>query len=151
MGLSYRQTDSGLLLAEEESAVAESLWEYDRNLKLRSAVDAAGRTFWSVRAHVGGDIPDRLVCVWVDEQGNPLPLSSGLLELVKQLDPNTRSVYLDEDTRNERRRAEVEKVARQRDADLADDMIPKHGRPVLPRSQSLRRARDKRRARGENV
>lgn len=151
MGLTYRQHESGLLLAEGETAIAEALWEYDRNLKLRSSKDAAGREWWSVRAHVGGDVPDRFVCAWIDEAGNPLPLSSGILDLVKQLDPNTRSVYLDEDAREQQRREETEKTADQRAEDLIDDHIWKHGRPVLPRSVSLRMARDKRRARGENV
>lgn len=147
----YRQTDSGLLLAEGEAAVAAALYEYDRNLKLRSSEDAAGRVWWSVRAHVGSEMPDRFVCVWVDEDGNPLPLSWGLLDLVKQLDPNTRSVYLNEDERDAKHRAEVERVAHQRDLDLADDHIPKHGRPITPRSVALRMSRDKQRARGENV
>ena len=151
MGLGYRRTESGLLLAEEEATLARELWEYDRNLKLKSSVDAAGRTWWSVRAHVGSEMPDRFVCTWMDESGEPLPLSWGLLDLVKQLDPNTRSVYLDEDQRDAQVRATLAKQKADDQEALASDWSSPHGRPVLPRSQSLRRSRDKRRSRGENV
>jgi hypothetical protein len=80
MGLVERVTDSGLILREEGgAAVARALSEYDRDLSL--VVDTQG--LWRVYAR------DALVCAWADRDGNPLPLSMGLLDKIKQLDRNT--------------------------------------------------------------
>jgi hypothetical protein len=50
---------------------------------------------------------------------------------------------------NTARKARLARQLERNNEALADDWNPKHGRPVLPRGQSLRLARDKRRAKGE--
>lgn len=156
MPTTYSEHSSGLLIAQagaDEAAVSRALWEYDRNLKLRSAVDSTGRTFWSVRAYIGSEMPDRFVCVWMDEQtGEPLPLSMNLLEKVKQLDPNTRSVYLDEDTLNAHAKASVA-ASKQAEIDgMAAEYAKRDGRhPMLHRSPGLVMARRRERRRGKKI
>lgn len=148
-----RLTDSGLILAEDSmdsAAVDRALKKKDPLLSLQGWPSATHDCIlWKVVRYAGPDRPPDTVAVWQSDRGEPFPLSSGLLDLVDKLDRNTRYEYLNEDQREQRRREQVEKEIRQRDADLIDDWTPRHGRPVLPRSQSLRMARDKRRGRGE--
>lgn len=155
MGFSYSTTDSGLVVAEQamdEAAVRRALKEWDPDLRLvPQASEKLGTTLWKVMRTTGSDRPAEFVCAWQSDRGEPYPLSMRILDLVKQLDKNTRSSYQSVEERDARRRAELERETQQRNEDLADDWTPKHGRPVLPRSQSLRMSRDRRRARGEKV
>ena len=89
------------------------------------------------------------MCVWQSDRGEPYPLSSALLDLVDRLDRNSRGAYQGEDELDLERQAEIARQLERDNEALADDWIPRHGRPVLHRSQSLRMARDKRRAKGE--
>jgi hypothetical protein len=107
-----------------------------------------GRIVWRVVREAGERGPET-VCVWQTEGGEPLPLSSGLLDLVDRLDRNSRHRHRDEDELNESRRLELAKQQQRDNEGIADNWNPSHGRTVLPRSVSLRMARDKRRAKGE--
>jgi len=142
----------GLVLAEDSMDVAA----LERDLRRRDPLLALqgwpslehGCIVWRVVRDAGLGRPPETVCVWQSERGEPYPLSSGLLELVDRLDRNSRVVYASEDSIEQQRRlARDRQVARDNEA-LAADWNPKHGRPVLPRSQSLRMARDKQRAKG---
>ena len=148
----HRSLESGLVLAEhgmDGAALERELKRRDPLLALQGFLSLEhGAVVWRVVREAGAAGPET-VCVWQSESGEPYPLSSGLLSLVDRLDRNTRAAYASDDERDARRRAEQ---ARQQERDneaLAADWYPKHGRPVLPRSQSLRAARDKRRAKGE--
>jgi hypothetical protein len=74
-----------------------------------------------------------------------------LLELVKQHDKNTQSRQLDADAKNALKKAREDAHWEAEMEALRTDWEPTHGRPVLPRSTSLRMSRDKKRARGEKV
>lgn len=160
MSLAYRRTESGLVFPEsgvDEAAIRRALRDHDDQLRLiPPGVDMAGRpqperVGYRVARLTGGDRPLEFLCFWGNDMGDPYPLSHAIVDMVKQLDRNTGSAYMDDVVRNELARQVKEKDwARDTEA-LADDWAFKHGRPVLPRGQSLRRARDKRRARGENV
>jgi hypothetical protein len=135
----------------DEAAVARALKEYDRDLVLiPQDSDHYGRRIYKVARKVGGDRPVEWVVSWRTREGEALPLSHRLVEKVKELDLNSRNKVDDPDDLNAQLRAE-----RQRDLDremenLREDWSMK-SRPILPRSQSLRMSRDKRRARGEKV
>ena len=134
------------------AAVERALKQLDPDLSLQGwPSQSLGCILWKVVRYAGPDRPPETVCVWQSDRGEPYPLSSGILDMVRQLDKNTRATYLS-DTARDRLRAEELAKDKQRDSeDLADDWTAKHGRPVLPRSQSLRLARDKQRARGKKV
>ena len=154
--LTYTQTESGLLVAENRGsreAVAEALRDWDRDLRLVPAIDEEhGKVLWKVYAYRGSERAAVLVTAWQDAHGVPLPLSMSLVDRVKQQDKNSRAPRADEDAHNaklttSRRHAQTE-MAR----DIGTDMEPRlmgRTRTILPRSTSLRMARDKRRARGE--
>ena len=155
MGLVVRTLDSGLVLQEYGQGHAS----LERELKKRDPLlslqgwpsQTHGCILWKVVRYAGPDRPPDTVCVWQSERGEPYPLSSGILDLVDRLDRNTRSAYVGEDELNARlERSRAAQVNRDNEA-LVDDWVFKHGRPVLPRSQSLRMARDKQRARGKKV
>ncbi len=156
MSLVYQRADSGLVVASHgagEAAVARALREFDDDLRLvKQYSDENQRQVWKVFVYRGPDTPAVFLTGWWDEHGVPFPeLTMLLVEKVKRLHKNSRAPGVDIDKENAvftqaRRRQE-----RQDDADIADDWMFKHGRPVLHRGQHLRVSRDKRRARGENV
>jgi hypothetical protein len=148
----HRSLESGLVLAEQGmdgAALERELRKRDPLLALQGFYSPAhGAVVWRVVREAGAAGPET-VCVWQSASGEPYPLSSGLLSLVDRLDRNTRAVYASEDElERAREKAREKQISRANEA-LADDWNPKHGRPVLPRSRSLRMARDKRRAKGE--
>lgn len=153
MSLVERTLDSGLILSEQGmdgAAIGRALRKRDPLLSLQGwPSNTHGCIIWKVVRYAGPDRPPDTVCVWQSDRGEPYPLSSGILDLVDQLDKNTRSTYASEDERNAQLEAERRKATERANEAIRDDTTFKHGRPVLPRSQSLRMARDKRRARGE--
>ena len=148
----HRSLDSGLVLAEQGmdgAALERELKRRDPLLSLQGFLSLEhGAVVWRVVREAGEAGPET-VCVWQSESGEPYPLSSGLLDLVDRLDRNSRGGYASADELDERRRAEQVRQQQRDNEALADDWNPKHGRPLLPRSRSLRMARDKRRAKGE--
>jgi len=155
MGLVERTLDSGLALQEygqDHASLERELRRRDPLLSLQGWPSVThGCILWKVVRYAGPDRPPDTVCVWQGERGEPFPLSSGILDLVDRLDRNSRHGHVSEDEINAARDRELERqVERDREA-LTDDWVFKHGRPVLPRSQSLRMARDKQRARGRKV
>ena len=148
-----QQTSSGLLVPEgaHEAAVRKALRQLDDDLRLVPVdSDAYGRRIYKVVRYQGSERPFVPVLFWGDEYGNPYPLSMSIVDAVQRLDRNTRGTVPDSDTRN----AElVERRRREADADLDEIAREFRGRlegtrsSPLPRSESLRRARDKVRAR----
>lgn len=148
------RSESGLVLARERSDSAtleRQLKQIDRELALQAWPSLDGPPTWKVVRYCGPDRPPETICSWVTGEGDPLPLTEGILDMVRQLDRNTRSDYDDADARNEKFKAKLAKQTERDEEALIGDWRFPHGRPVLPRSQSLRRSRDKRRAEGDKV
>lgn len=84
---------SGLLVAETHAsneAVARLLRAYDSSLRLvPQAGEEHGGVLWNVYRYNGPDRPASYVCAWQTPGGEPLPLSSRLLEKVQYLDRRT--------------------------------------------------------------
>ena len=152
----HRSLESGLVLAEHSPDVADLERELRRRDPLLSLQGwpstAHGRILWRVVRDAGPDRDPETVYVWQNDlTGEPYPLSSGILDGLDRHDRNnTRRDYKDEDQLERERQADRVKQQQRDDEALADDWIPKHGRPVLPRGVWLRMSRDKRRAKGEN-
>jgi hypothetical protein len=152
--MQYTRSDSGLILAEEipdAASVERQLKQIDRGLSLQAWPRQDGPPIWRVVLHYAGDRPPETIASWIDQSGEPLPLSSRLVDLVRSLDKNSRVAYVDADGKNAQFEEQRERDnARDEEALIADWRMP-HGRPVLPRSQSLRRSRDKQRAKGKKL
>lgn len=88
MGLVTRDTGLGFVVAEEaadEAQLSRALREIDRDLVLqKERADVGGGWVYKVVQIVSDDYAP-VVFVWCDRQGNPLPLSSGLVEEFKGL------------------------------------------------------------------
>lgn len=148
------RTGSGLVVAEQGgdgAAIERNLRQLDPELRLVPGGIVNERVLWTVRAYQGPDRPSVLVLVWQDADGVPLPLSSRLLDEVQRHARGGRGDVKDADTLNRERQAREDKRAEAESEALTGDWLMKNGRPMLHRSQSLRRARDKRRARGEKI
>lgn len=153
MALVERTLDSGLILSEhgmDGAAIERELKKRDPAMLLQGwPSQTHGCILWKVVRDAGPDRPMDTVCVWQSDMGEPFPLSSGILDLVDRLDRNTVGAYASDDDRNrELERQRQKDLARDNEA-IRDYHLRPHGQPVLPRSQSLRRSRDKRRSRGE--
>lgn len=155
MGYVERTLDSGLVLSEygwDHAQVERELKKRDPDLTLQGwPSQTHGTILWKVVRYAGPDRPPDTVAVWQSDRGEPYPLSSGLLDLVDRLDRNTRGAAVGEDELNARLEAERRKQDERDGEGIIDNTTFKHGRPVLPRSQSLRMSRDKQRAKGKKV
>lgn len=148
----YELASSGLLLPEgtEEAAVRDLLQKHDRNLRLTKQIDMTwGRWVYMVSVQVSPDRVERLLS-WRDENGCPLPLSSAIVDRAQMLDRNTVGGPENEDEANrallERRRRESREWGEEIASEFGKRIDGRFSSP-LPRSQSLRMARDKQRAR----
>lgn len=145
----YSRTDSGLLVAHDapsdERAVARQLRDYDPDLRLVPQGFVGRQIAYKVYRYAGSERPAEFLCFWGDAAtGEPYPLSSGLLEKVKSLDKNSRAEYVSVEEEEARRKERSQREAQQDMEDAADDWRRNEGRSaVLPRSQSLRRARSR--------
>lgn len=154
----YSRTHGGLVVAEhsaDEAAVAAALKRHDPELELIRQIDAEHmRWAWTVNRRA----PDgsfEFVLAWRQNgYGEPLPLSMRIVDEVQKHDRNT--VGATETVASVE--ARVRKEYRDDYMRDAEAMVQEFG-PKLdekkyvpqPRSVRLRMARDKRRARGENV
>lgn len=125
MGLVERMHESGLVLAEEgqdEARLQHALEQIDRSLVLQKhRADVGGGWVYKVIQQVSDDYAP-VVFTWCDTFGNPLPLSSGLVEEFKGLRKEAaarRGPDADERNRQlvERTRLQIEA---DRDAVMAD-------------------------------
>lgn len=131
----YSKTESGLLVpdqaAGDEKAIARLLREYDADLRL---VPQAGG--YRVYRYAGSNRPSEFILYWGDNQGNPYPLSSRILDEVRKLDRNSRTPYLSVDALDEQRKAKQEKDIDDATKDLSDDWKSIHGR--IPHMAGMR-------------
>jgi len=144
---------SGLLLpAADERAIEDELQRLDPRLYLSFEIEG-GRQVYRVMCEYAGDrfAP---VCDWRDEQQRPLPLSSGLVELVRSLQPRGGVAAQEAMAANERRRERLEADVEEAVDEIADDMGPRiagRKQSLLNRSPGLVASRRRARRRGENV
>lgn len=143
---------SGLLVPEgaQEAAIQRALQQHDPDLRLvPQDSDVYGRRIYHVWRYNGPDRDAHRVCVWADEQLNPLPLSSALVDYVQSLDRNGRGRQVDVDELERKFREEQRKDYR-RDAEAIladhDPRIEGKRHQPLPRSRSLYLARLRQRA-----
>lgn len=147
----YTQSADGLLVPEgaQEAAATAALLKHDPDLRLTWAdSDYFGCRVYRVYRRVRNEArPFETVCVYMDEAGNPLPLSvTGIVDMVQRLDKNMRGAETDPDVHNEQL-----VVRRRRDAEADfDDIVDEFKDRVdgkrlspLPRSRSLHLARNR--------
>jgi hypothetical protein len=140
MGLEYR---NGIYLpAADERAVERELQQLDDRLFLTFEIEG-GRQVYRVMCEYAGDhfAP---VCDWRDEKGQPLPLSSSLVELVRSLRPRGGVAVQESIAANERLQAQVEADSERDIDEIVADMAPRISdkrSACLPRGPHLRRAR----------
>lgn len=103
MGLVFSETSSGLVAAHmgaDEVSVRAALKDHDRDLNLEWK-RVNGQHIWYVTKYSGSERRDDWICDWVAD-GQPLPLSHGLVQRVKDLDMNSRWVEPDAEEENDR-------------------------------------------------
>lgn len=94
MSFTYRDTGVGLVVAEEardEAHVQAALKQIDARYVLQKHPgDVEGGWVYKVFCIVSEDQPAECIYTWCDDRGNPLPLSTGLIEDVKRWRPDAR-------------------------------------------------------------
>jgi hypothetical protein len=141
----------------DEETVARALRRLDDRLFLDPEVEPHGPygpyVYMTVKYHLGSGRPPSLVLEWRDSSG-PKPLSLAVVEQVKRQEGAMATAFREVMAANERKRQQ----SIQATGDGAYDIARSGGKSAaglrsvnLPRSQSLRMARDKRRARGERI
>lgn len=130
MSLYYRETGKGLFVPErdmDELAMQRALEQVDDRLVLAKEIDVLHDCWvYKVVKRVSDDQPVVDICSWRDDYGAPLPLSSGLVDMVQRLRPENRHQRVDADEHNARLTAK-----RKADADtLVDDISHAHRKLV---------------------
>lgn len=81
------------------------------------------RLGWAVLKHLGSAVDAQWICDW-DDNGEPLPLSHGLVQRVKDMDLNSRAPIIDPEALNdqmvEEARAEFGDAADSAAADIVE-------------------------------
>jgi hypothetical protein len=113
--LVHHETPSGLVVAtqaSDETSVRRALKQFDDRLMLDKMIDPDwGRIVWQVLCRVAADQPPRVVFRWRGPDGEPLPLSHGLVEQAKRLHVASRAPREDPAAANDRLRARHEEAA----------------------------------------
>lgn len=66
-----------------------------------------------------------VICTWMDAYGNPLPLSSGLIDTVDSLRRDARNKSLDADVFNAKRTEDLERDRAERGQQIIEEHRPK--------------------------
>jgi hypothetical protein len=138
-----RAHESGLVLAEEasdEARLSRAIKQVDdRYVLQRHPASVEGGYVYKVYCIVSEDQPALCILTWSDEKGNPLPLSSGLVEEVKKWRPENRDRRgPNEDARNAQIRAETQRLREEQLAAISEDHRPKieRGRVSVSRTRT---------------
>lgn len=140
----------------DTETVARALRRLDDRLFLDPEYEPLGPNgpyvFMTVKYHLGSGYPPSLVCEWRDSNG-PKPLSLALVEQVKRQEGRMASAFAEVMAANELKRQKAVKDVGDAAYEVGLDAPKAAGKvgALLPRSQSLRMARDRRRSRGEKV
>lgn len=147
-----RTLDSGLILQEygqDHASLERELKRRDPDLSLVGRFSETHRCIiWKVVLN-RADRPFEDVYIWMSEQGEPYPLSSGILDGLDKHTKNTRYKHVSEDEINAARNREIDRQAERDNEANLDDHIFKHGRPVLPRTPGLVASRRRNRREGK--
>ncbi len=111
MSLVYTPNDHGLLVASTRASggeIARMLKEYDRNLRLIPQF-ADGRQRWEVWFDRGPSLEAVFVFAWIDPDGTPRPLSTGILDEARRHDKISGERLKTADQLNEEHRERTEK------------------------------------------
>ena len=139
----------------DKREVQRALDRLDRNLFLDQELEPIGPygpfVFWVVKHHIGSGHPPISVLEWKDNNG-PWPLTMAIVERVRREDRSHEVIFKEILAKNEAKRKAAEQAAGE-----AAEQIAREGYSSargtksvnLPRSQSLRMARDRARNRGE--
>lgn len=154
--LTHRR-DSGLLVpaqAMDEKAIDRALQRLDPRFVLTSRVSRRYQCVVYGVVLVQGDQPAVPWFEWTDDYSRPLPLSSALLDEAQKLRPRGGVSAQEAMAANEAAQERAEAETRAELDEIAADIGPRISETrsaLLHRGQHLRRSRDRRRARGENV
>lgn len=147
MGLVFSETTSGLsaaFMASDEASVRAALKQHDRDLNLEwKRVD--GTHIWYVTKYLGSERRDEWICDW-ELNGEPLPLSHGLVQRIKDLDLNSRAPIVDPEQLNDAMIEEAREEFGEAIDDISADIIERiRGRKLhaLPRGAYRRNTRFK--------
>lgn len=138
----------------DEKQITQALRRLDDRLFLDPEVEPLGPyVYMTVKYHLGSGHPPSTVLEWRNPDGSPKPLSMGIVEQVKRQEGAMATAFHDAMIANELKRQKAIQDVGEAAHDIAVRVKSAAGtRSVnLPRSQSLRRSRDRQRARGENV
>lgn len=128
MGLVQRTHESGLVVAEEsadEAALGHALKQIDRAYVLQKNPDGDTPGLYVVACVVNEDEPPIRILAWADGNGEPLPLSSGLVEEVKKWRPEARTRRgPDADAHNQQLRERTDQLRRDQLRSISDDHRP---------------------------
>lgn len=132
-------------------AINKELSKLDDKLFCAWNVTPTGRQAWVVYEWIGDSVPPHRVLTWTDESGNPKPLTWAIVDAVKSTEGGAdrlwESIMADEEKRQQGISANlVANVA----GIIAEDGRKAEGKvgALLPRSVSLRQARDRQRRQG---
>lgn len=142
----------------DEATITRALRRLDDRLFLDPEVEPHGPygpyVYMTVKYHHGSGTPPTCVVDWREPDGRPKPLSYALVDQVKRQEGAMARAVSDAIAANERKRQEAIRAV----GEGAYDVVMDGGRSAagkksvnLPRSQSLRISRDKRRAKGERI
>jgi hypothetical protein len=142
----------------DEETVSRALRRLDDRLFLDPEVETVGLrapyVYITVKYHLGSGVRPSLVLEWRNPDGSPKPLSLALVEQVKRQEGVMATAFREAMIANELKKQQAVKDV----GEAAYDIAFSGGQSAagkksvnLPRSQSLRMARDKRRALGEKV
>lgn len=143
----------GLLVAEhatDERSVQAQLKEFDDRLILSQEVDQEHGCLVYVVVRRWSDSHDvAIVCDWRDDNGVPLPLSSRLVDKVKNLHVGSRAPQTDVLAHNDALSQQAKDEFEELSEDMLQAALRRHGRlPVFHRSPGLARTRARLRSRG---
>jgi hypothetical protein len=132
-----------------------ALKQIDSRIFLERQVTLEGQAVWCVVVDLGSDEPPITILEWRDTEGYPIhELSSGIVDRVARMDRDPKALFERVQRINQERLDAKKKDTNEVWADLGTDYgrmtSPGHS-ALLPRGQHLRRARDKRRNRGERI
>lgn len=132
MSLVTRQTQSGLILAENDgggwAGLRRALRQIDDRLVLWPP-DVMS-PYWRVLYRVSDDKPAETILTWMNDDGSPRELSSGILERVRKLD---RRDGQQGPTADELNQQHDERLKRQRESEL--EALKDEYRPYLDRGR----------------
>lgn len=140
--------------ARDSDSLLRDLRAIDDRIFLERQITLENEAVWCVVVNVGGDHPPLTILEWRDQEGNPLELSSGIVDRVARMDRDEKRLIASVMRQNAERIEAQRQQSRAEWREMGEDFQKRTSSgysAVLPRGQYLRRSRDKRRGRGDKV